>query len=57
MLCYGDALAFHRDYGLIHGFYGNQVIGDLFFSVVLFGCYYLITSYFVKPTPATQVIK
>lgn len=49
MLCYGDALAFHRDYGLIHGFYANQLLGDLIFSVVLFGSYYLINSYVAKP--------
>jgi hypothetical protein len=41
--CYGDALVFHRDYGLIKGFYGNQIIGDLFFSLLLFGAYYFIT--------------
>lgn len=46
--CYGDALAFHRDYGLIQGFYGNQLIGDLFFSFVLFGAYYLVSKVFVK---------
>jgi hypothetical protein len=49
VLCYGDALAFYRDYGLINGFYGNQLIGDLFFSLLLFGSYYLIKSYFLKP--------
>ena len=42
MLCYGDALAFYRDYGLINGFAGNFVFGDLFFSAVLFGAWYLI---------------
>jgi hypothetical protein len=41
--CYGDALTFHRDYGIIPGFYGNQLIGDLFFSLLLFGAYYLIS--------------
>jgi hypothetical protein len=46
--CYGDALAFHRDYGLFPGFYGNQLIGDLFFSFVLFGAYYLINRFAVK---------
>jgi hypothetical protein len=40
--CYGDALAFHRDYGLISGFYGNQLIGDLFFCFLLFGAYSLV---------------
>jgi hypothetical protein len=42
MLCYGDALAFYRDYGLISGFSGNFVFGDLFFSAILFGAWYLI---------------
>ena len=42
MLCYGDALAFYRDYGLINGFAGNFVFGDLFFSAILFGAWYLI---------------
>jgi hypothetical protein len=43
LLCYGDALAFHRDYGLINGFAGNFILGDVFFAFVLFGSYYLIT--------------
>ncbi len=42
-LCYGDALAFYRDYGLVNGFAGNFIFGDLFFSAILFGSYYLIT--------------
>jgi hypothetical protein len=42
MLCYGDALAFYRDYGLIKGFAGNFIIGDLFFSAILFGSYFLL---------------
>jgi hypothetical protein len=46
--CYGDALAFHRDYGLFPGFYGNQLIGDIFFSFVLFGAYYLVNRFAVK---------
>lgn len=49
LLCYGDALAFYRDYGLINGFYGNQLLGDLFFSGLLFGAYVLIRNYFFKP--------
>ncbi len=43
LMCYGDAIAFYRDYGLIGGFVGNIFIGDLFFSAVLFGAYYLIS--------------
>lgn len=48
--CYGDALAFYRDYGMITGFVGNQVIGDLFFSLLLVGSYKLIERYL----PATE---
>jgi hypothetical protein len=42
MMCYNDALAFHREYGLISGFAGNFILGDLFFCTILFGGYYLI---------------
>jgi hypothetical protein len=42
MMCYYDGLAFLRDYGMMQGFYGNIFIGDLFFSAVLFGSYYLV---------------
>lgn len=49
LLCYGDALAFHKQYGLIPGFAGNFVIGDIFFSVVLFGSFYLVQKYFAPP--------
>lgn len=42
LLCYGDALAFYRDYGLVNGFAGNFIFGDLFFSGILFGSYYLL---------------
>lgn len=49
LLCYGDALAFHKQYGLIPGFAGNFVIGDIFFSVVLFGSFYLVQKYFASP--------
>jgi hypothetical protein len=45
MLCYGDAIAYYRDFGLIQGFVGNQILGDLFFGFLLFGCYYLIRKY------------
>jgi len=41
LMCYGDALAFYRDYGIIHGFAGNFVLGDLFFTALLFGSYFL----------------
>lgn len=42
VMCYGDALAFYRDYGVINGFAGNFAVGDLFFSALLFGSYFLI---------------
>ncbi len=42
MLCYQDALVFYRDYGVINGFYGNVLIGDLFFTALIFGGYYLV---------------
>ncbi len=42
VMCYGDALAFYRDGGLIHGFAGNFIIGELFFTALLFGGYYLV---------------
>lgn len=47
--CYVDALVFYRDYGLINGFYGNNLIGDLFFSGVLFGAFALIKNYVIRP--------
>ena len=48
MLCYNDALLFYRDYGLIPGFYGNMLIGDLFFTGLVFGGYYLARKMFVS---------
>jgi hypothetical protein len=51
LLCYGDALAFYRDYGLFKGFYGNQLIGDLFFSFVLFGAFASVTKVFHEKSP------
>lgn len=49
LLCYNDALAFYRDYGLIKGFTGNFVLGDIFFSLVLFGGFYLINKTMLQP--------
>jgi len=45
LMCYGDALAFYRYYGVIHGFAGNFIIGDLFFTGLLFGTYFLAKKY------------
>ena len=42
MLTYADGLAFYRDYGLVNGFYGNLIVGDLFFCALLFGSYALL---------------
>lgn len=49
MLCYGDAIAFYRDYGLFNGFVGNALIGDLFFSALLFGTYAIATQWVLRP--------
>jgi hypothetical protein len=43
--CYYDGLAFYRDYGLIKGFIANFILGDLIWSAVLFGGYYLILKF------------
>jgi hypothetical protein len=43
MLCYNDALAFYREYGLIKGFAGNFLLGDIFFMALFFGAYYLLS--------------
>jgi hypothetical protein len=49
LACYGDALVFYRDYGLIHGFAANFILGDIFFCFVLFGTYELLNRYVVQP--------
>lgn len=53
MLCYGDALAYYRDGGLIHGFVANFILGDLIWCTGIFGGYYLIRSYILKPEAKT----
>jgi hypothetical protein len=45
MLCYGDGIAFYRQFGLINGFAGNFILGDLIWSFILFGSYSLITKF------------
>ena len=47
--CYNDGLAFYREYGLINGFVGNILLGDLFFSFILFGSYYLLNKMVLQP--------
>jgi hypothetical protein len=49
LLCYNDALSFYRDYGLIKGFTGNILLGDLFFCFILFGAYHLINKTVLQP--------
>lgn len=51
LLCYGDGLAFFRDYGAIRGFYGNLFLGDLFFCGLLFGAWYLVS----RTAPKEQI--
>ncbi len=48
MQCYGDALAFHREYGLIKGFAGNFILGDLFFCILLFGLFHIAQRFVVN---------
>lgn len=40
--CYADGLAFYRDNGAITGFWGNFILGDLFFAAILFTAYALL---------------
>jgi len=47
--CYTDALLYYRDGGLIHGFAGNFILGELIWSVVLFGGWYLLRKVSMKP--------
>ena len=52
MLCYGDALAYYRDFGLINGFALNFVIGDILWSLGLFGVFALVSRFIFEPAPA-----
>jgi hypothetical protein len=49
LLCYGDALAYYRDNGLINGFIANSMVGDLIWCSVLFGGYYLLSKTVFAP--------
>ena len=51
MLCYSDALLFYRDYGLIPGFTGNLLLGDLFFTGLVFGGFYLLKKFVLRQDP------
>ncbi len=52
--CYNDALLFYRDYGVFPGFYGNIIIGDLFFCSLLFGAY-AVMSRWINRIPHQQL--
>jgi hypothetical protein len=54
MMCYGDGLAFFREYGLVSGFTGNMFAGDLFFCTLLFGGYYLVNRFVLQPQNRLQ---
>ncbi|MBC7946717.1 MAG: hypothetical protein H7Y42_02475 [Chitinophagaceae bacterium] len=45
MLCYGDGIAFYRQFGLIKGFQANFILGDLAWSAILFSSYFFIKRY------------
>jgi hypothetical protein len=49
LLCYWDGLAYYRDRGLINGFIANQALGDLIWSVAIFGIYYLVNRFSFEP--------
>ena len=42
IMTYGDALAYYREAGLVHGFALNFLLGDLCWSALLFGLYALL---------------
>jgi hypothetical protein len=46
--CYNDALAFYRNYGLVNGFEGNFILGDIFFCAVLFATYELVNRFVLR---------
>lgn len=51
-MCYADAIAFYRDYGLVKGFAANFVLGDLIWSCLIFSAYFLVT----KKVSATKTV-
>ncbi len=48
MLCYGDAILFYRQFGLIKGFDANFILGDVLWAFILFGLYSLFTRMFTE---------
>lgn len=53
LMCYNDAIAFYREYGVVSGFAGNILLGDLFFVALLFGGFFLLKS--ALPQPKQQL--
>jgi hypothetical protein len=53
LLCYNDSLLFYRDAGVFQGFYGNVLIGDLFFTAIVFGGFYLVKRIFATQPAGT----
>ena len=51
MLCYGDAILFYRQFGLIKGFDANFILGDIIWAVGLYGLYSLFTRLLVERKP------
>lgn len=51
-MCYADAFAFYRDYGLVKGFAANFVLGDLVWSCLIFSAYFSAT----KKVSATKTV-
>ncbi|RYY60340.1 MAG: hypothetical protein EOO05_10240 [Chitinophagaceae bacterium] len=50
MLCYADGLAFYRDYGWIKGFGASFILGDVAWTFLLFGVFFLL----LKPVMSTK---
>ena len=51
MQCYSDGILFYRQFGLIKGFDGNFILGDVAWAFILFGLYSLLAKLFVERKP------
>jgi hypothetical protein len=51
MLCYEDGIAFYRQFGLIKGFAGNFILGDVIWSFIIFGLYSFFAKIFTASKP------
>jgi len=51
MQCYGDGIAFYRQFGLIKGFSANFILGDMIWAVGLFGIYSLLVKFITQQRP------